>query len=388
MKVIYFDNFNGISGDMILGALFDAGLTFSDWKKEIDKLNLIGFEIEIKKKEKRGIVGTDFKIKIHDEKTERKGVELIEIVEKSSLSDCIKEKSIKILNRIIDAESKIHNEKREDIHLHEIGGIDTIIDIVGSIVGLEILGIDKVFSSLIPIGSGKIKTSHGIFPVPAPATAELLKGFPVYSNGVIGEITTPTGAAIITSIASSFGEFPQMKIEKVGYGLGKKDFEIPNILRVFIGEFFENYLKNYNILIETNIDDMNPEILGFLMEKAFSLGALDIFFTPIFMKKNRPAYKLSILCEEKDKSSILDLIFKETSSIGVRITKVEKVFLKREIKEINTKFGKVRLKISYFLGEKKFTPEYEDLKKISQEKNIPLKKVYDFIFKEIEKLNE
>ena len=246
MRVIYFDLFNGISGDMILGALFDLGLSFSDWKNGIDKLNLTGFETKIRKKEKSHISGTDFNIKIFDETKKRKGVELIEIVEKSSLSDFVKEKSIKILNRMIDAEAKVHNKNREVIHLHEVGGIDTIIDIVGSMIGLEILGVERVYSSLIPVGSGKVKISHGIFPVPAPATTELLSGFPVYSNGVTGEITTPTGAAIITSIASSFGEIPSMKIEKVGYGLGKKDFEIPNVSRVFLGELFENYIKKYN----------------------------------------------------------------------------------------------------------------------------------------------
>jgi uncharacterized protein (TIGR00299 family) protein len=386
MKIIYFDLFNGVSGDMILGALFDAGLPYSIWKREIDKLNLSGYEIEIVKKEKKHISGIDFNIKIFDKKTERRGVELIEIVEKSSLSNWVKEKSIEVLNKLINAESKIHNENRDNVHLHEIGGLDTIIDIVGSLLGIEILGIEKVYSSLIPIGSGYAKTSHGILPVPAPATVEILKGFPIYSNGVFGEITTPTGAAIITTISNNFGEIPSMKIEKIGYGLGKKDFDIPNILRVFIGELYENYLKNYNILIETNIDDMNPQILGFLMEKALSLGALDIFFTPIFMKKNRPAYKVSILCEETHKNKFIDLIFKETSSIGVRVIKVEKVFLKREIRVIETKFGKVRVKISNFSHENKITLEYEDLKKISEKENIPLNKVYDLVLKEINKI--
>jgi uncharacterized protein (TIGR00299 family) protein len=386
MKIIYFDLFNGVSGDMILGALFDAGLPYSIWKREIDKLNLSGYEIEIVKKEKKHISGIDFNIKIFDKKTERRGVELIEIVEKSSLSNWVKEKSIEVLNKLINAESKIHNENRDNVHLHEIGGLDTIIDIVGSLLGIEILGIEKVYSSLIPIGSGYVKTSHGILPVPAPATVEILKGFPIYSNGVFGEITTPTGAAIITTISNNFGEIPSMKIEKIGYGFGKKDFDIPNILRVFIGELYENYLKNYNILIETNIDDMNPQILGFLMEKALSLGALDIFFTPIFMKKNRPAYKVSILCEETHKNKFIDLIFKETSSIGVRVIKVEKVFLKREIRVIETKFGKVRVKISNFSHENKITLEYEDLKKISEKENIPLNKVYDLVLKEINKI--
>lgn len=386
MKILYFDLVNGVSGDMILGALFDLGLDYALWKREIDKLNLSGFEIEINKKEKNGISGTDFYIKIFDKKTERKGVDLINIVEKSKLSDDVKEKSIEILKRIIEVEAKIHNEKFEEVHLHELSGLDTIIDIVGTVVGLKILGIEKIYSSPVPIGSGFINTKHGLIPVPAPATIELLKGVPIYSNGVKGEITTPTGAAILTTLATSFGDFPSMKVSSIGYGLGKKDFEIPNLLRVFIGEPFEFYLKNYNILIETNIDDMNPQIMGHIVDKALALGALDIFFTPIYMKKNRPAYKISVLCEEKDKSALIDLIFKETTSIGVRLTRVEKVFLKREIKELQTKLGKVRVKISHFKGDKKISLEYEDIKKIAEEKNLPISEVYSVVNKEINKI--
>lgn len=222
MKILYFDLVNGVSGDMILGALFDAGLDLPLWKEEIDKLNIGGFEIEISKKEKNGIIGSDFKVNIFDTKTERKGVDLIKIVEKSKLSDDVKEKSIEILKRIIEVEAKIHNEKFEEVHLHELSGLDTIIDIVGTVVGLKIIGIEKIYSSPVPIGSGFINTKHGLMPVPAPATVELLKGVPVYSNGVKGEITTPTGAAILSTLANSFGDFPHMKIEKIGYGLGKK----------------------------------------------------------------------------------------------------------------------------------------------------------------------
>ncbi len=385
MKILYFDLINGISGDMILGALFDAGLDYVSWKEEVEKLNLSGFEIEISKKEKNGIIGSDFKLNIFDTETERKGVDLIKIVEKSKLSDDVKEKSIEILKRIIEVEAKIHNEKFEEVHLHELSGLDTIIDIVGSVVGLKLLEIKKIYSSQIPLGSGFINSKHGLMPVPAPATVELLKGVPVYSNGVKGEITTPTGAAILSTLVNSYGYFPPIKIEKIGYGLGKKDFEIPNVLRVLIGELYEDYLKDFNILIETNIDDMNPQIMGYLVDKALSLGALDIFFTPIYMKKNRPAYKVSILCEEKDKKDLMNLIFEETTSIGVRVTRVEKVFLKREIKELETKLGKIRVKITYFKGDKKVSPEFEDIKKISEEKNLPISKVYSFINKEINK---
>lgn len=387
MNIAFFDLINGVSGDMIIGALLDLGVLFSEFKKEIDKLNLKGFELEAIKKDKNGISGTKFQIKIFEKEEERKGVDLIKIVEKSDLKVNIKEKSIKILERLIEAEAKIHNINKKSVHLHELGGIDTIIDIVGSLILLDILNIEKVYSSPVPIGSGYIKISHGIFPVPAPATLELLKGVPVYSNGVIGEITTPTGAAIITTIAESFGEIPFMEIENIGYGVGDKDFEIPNVLRVIYGKPKLDYLKDYNILIETNIDDMSPQIFGFIMEKAFSLGALDIFFTPIYMKKNRPAYKISILCEEKIKSNIIDFIFRETSSIGVRINKVEKIFLKREIKEIDTEFGKIRVKISYFRDSKKITPEYEDIKRVAEEKNLPINKVYSTVEKIIYKMS-
>ncbi|MCX8095387.1 MAG: nickel pincer cofactor biosynthesis protein LarC [Caldisericia bacterium] len=279
------------------------------------------------------------------------------------------------------------NEKFEEVHLHELGGLDSIIDIVGSVIGLRLLNVEKVYSSPVPVGSGFVKTHHGVLPIPAPATIEILKGVPIFSNGIKGEITTPTGAAIITTLSTSFGDLPSMKIEKIGYGLGKKDFEIPNILRVFIGELYDFYLKDFNTLIETNIDDMNPQIFGYIIDKAFSLGALDVFFTPIYMKKNRPSYKISILCEEKDKNNLIDLIFSETTSIGVRLTRVEKVFLKREIKELETELGKIRIKISYFKGEKKITPEYDDIKKIAEEKNLPIVKIYSIIEKELNKIN-
>ncbi len=379
--IIYFDCFSGISGDMILGALLDLGLDPEIWKRELKKLPLEGYEIKVSKKTKGFLQGTDVEIISYDEKTHRHLSDLLEIVEKSRVSERVKELSKKVFIKIAEAESKIHNEPIEEVHFHEIGAIDTIIDVVGSFIALEILKIEEVYSSPLPLGEGFVETSHGIIPVPAPATIEILKGVPVYSGGIKGELVTPTGAGIISTLAKNFGPIPNMKIYKVGYGAGKKDFSIPNLLRVFMGEIIPNVREEKNLVIEANIDDMNPQIYGYIMEKFFEKGALDVTLTPIFMKKGRPGILLTILIEPWMEQEIAEVLFKETSTIGFRKYFVDKMMMEREIKEIDTLWGKVRVKVSRYGSFEKISPEYEDCRKIAEKEGIPLIN----IMKEIER---
>ncbi|MBC7320501.1 nickel pincer cofactor biosynthesis protein LarC [bacterium] len=375
MNVIYFDCFNGISGDMILGALFDLGLDKEAWFKELDKLGISGYKVEINPKRKGPLMGTDVDVIVEDKVTHRHAKEILDIISSSKLDDDIKEKSLKILTKIAQAESSIHNEPLEEVHLHELGGIDTIVDVVGSVIGLKLLRVERVYSSPLPLGEGFIETAHGRLPIPAPATIELLKGVPVYSNGMKGELVTPTGAGIISTLAYSFGPIPPITIEKIGYGAGKKDFAVPNMLRAIMGELYQGKQRDTNTIIDVNIDDMNPQVYGYLMDKLFELGALDVFFTPIYMKKSRPAVKLTVISPNYLVDKLIDVIFKETTSIGVRTYQVEKVMLPREIIEVDTPWGIARVKISYINGTPKIMPEYDDCKAIAERTGIPIQEV-------------
>lgn len=381
MKVLYFDCFNGISGDMILGALFDLGLDREAWLRELNKIEISGYRVEIEKKRKGPLMGTDVNIIVEDRVTHRHAKEMLDMVSNSSLDDEIKEKSLKILTRIAQVESSIHNEPLEEVHLHELGGIDTIVDVVGSIIGLKLLGIERVYSSPLPLGEGFVETAHGRLPIPAPATAELLKGVPVYSNGMKGELVTPTGAGIISTLSYSFGPIPPITIEKIGYGAGKKDFAIPNMLRAIMGELYQEKQRDTNTIIDVNIDDMNPQIYGYLMDKLFEIGALDVFFTPIYMKKSRPAVKLTVISPNHLVDKIIDVIFRETTSIGIRTYQVEKIMLPREIIELDTPWGTARVKVSYINGTPKIMPEYDDCKAIAEKTGIPIQEVMKEILK-------
>jgi len=381
MKILYFDCFSGISGDMILGALIDLGVSPDVWLEHLRKIPIEGYEVKITKKRKGFLYGTDVDIITRESQPHRHLHHILEIIEKSETSDWVKENSKKVFEKIAIAESKIHNEPIEEVHFHEVGAIDTIIDVMGSFIALELLGVKEVYSSPLPLGRGFVKAQHGVIPVPAPATLEILKGIPVYSNDIEGELVTPTGAGIISVIAKEFGNIPLMKIERIGYGTGKKDFSIPNLLRVFLGEKIEAPKEEKNLVIEVNIDDMNPQIYGYLVEKLFENGALDVFMTPIFMKKGRPGVLLTVLIEPWKEEVISEIIFKETTTIGYRKYYVNKRMMDREIKKVETKWGKVRVKLSKYGGIEKFAPEYDDCRKIAEEHNIPLREV----IKEVEK---
>lgn len=378
-KIAYFDCCSGISGDMVLGALIDCGLDIKVLRKELAKLPVKDYSISASKDERHHITGINFCVRFKDSHLHRNFKEIKTLISRSSLSQRAKGLSISIFETLAKAEAKVHGCKADDVHFHEVGAVDSIIDIVGTAIAIEYLGIEKVYASSLPLGSGWVNASHGKMPVPAPATLEILKDVPIAKSIVASELTTPTGAAIIKTLAEDFGSMPHMRIEKTGYGIGDKSFEeIPNILRVVIGK--GEACPERLIVLETNIDDMNPQIYDYLMSRLFKKGALEVFLIPIQMKKGRPAILLKALCNKNKKDMLMNVIFEETTTIGIRSYEVDRRCLERNIKEISTPYGKVKVKVSEKGGRLiNIQPEYEDCKKIAEKKNIPLKEVMDVV---------
>ena len=378
MNVAYFDCFSGICGDMILGALIDLGLDCNYLKKELKKLGISGYKIDVKKVEKNHITGTDVCVTVKEKQHHRSLTDINNLIDNSKLDSEIKEISKEIFLRLAEAESKVHNIEVDRVHFHEVGAIDSIIDIVGAVIGIKKLQIKNVFCSQLPLGKGFTSCSHGMIPIPSPATVEILKGIPVYSANIKHEMVTPTGAAIITTLTKHFGDMPIMNIKKVGYGTGKIEMKHPNMLRVFLGELQNDYNSDVTTMIETNIDDTNPEIYGYLVEKLFDNGALDVFFTHIQMKKNRPGVKLSVISSMENVERLLDIIFTETSTFGVRFYETKRMKLCIEKRRVKTKYGDVTVKIGIRKNQiMTVSPEYEECKKIATENGIPLKDVYE-----------
>lgn len=413
MKIAYFDCFSGISGDMILGALVDAGLDINLLKEQLSQLHLNGYEISKEKVKRAGISGTKIHVILlqtdkhltathpHHHNSHLKFSDIRAIIEKSSLHQVIKTDSIKIFQRLAMAEAKVHNisteevrfhEKvhntsTEEVHFHEVGAIDAIVDIVGSVIAIKHLGIERIYFSPIPTGHGYTKCEHGTFPVPAPATAELLKTQLLKSVDIEKELTTPTGAAIITTMGECLCTNPEMKILQIGYGAGSNDNpHIPNLLRILIGEVIHSRESDEMWVVETNIDNMSGEILGYTMDKLFEAGAADVYFTPIQMKKGRPGIIISVIVSELHISSVEMVLFNQTTTFGIRKYKVVRKILTREFKELDTQLGKIKFKIGKFNNDiKSLSPEYEDCKRIAEEKGIPLKQIYHIISKDLEK---
>jgi len=380
MKIAYFDCFSGISGDMILGAFIDAGLDLYQLESELSKLKLSGYTLRAEKTTRKGLSGIKFFVHTEEDQAERHLKDIEEIIDQSGLGDDIKASSKKIFHELAHVEAKIHNSKPERVHFHEIGGLDSIIDIVGVLIGIKLLGIEAVYASRIPVGMGFVECDHGILPLPAPATLELLKGIPIYASGMEKELVTPTGIAILKNVARSFGIIPEMRIDRIGYGAGSRDLKIPNLLRVWMGETSEErgYEEDEVILIETNLDNMNPEFFGYASEKLLDRGALDVFMTPIFMKKNRPGTLLSVLITPNKLEDVLSTVFAETTSLGVRLRRQERRKLPREMITVETPFGSVRVKVSRTGQEiQNISPEYDDCKAIAIKQGIPLRKVYE-----------
>ncbi len=384
MKIAYFDCFAGASGDMILGALLDAGLPIERLREEVAKLNLSHYTLDVTKVVKKGIGGSQAQIVIdqdHHDHHHRHLSHIREIIATSDLDDAIKTRSIDIFVRLAEAEARVHRSTVEAVHFHEVGAMDAIIDVVGAVVGLHVLEIDKVFCSPLHVGSGTIECAHGTLPVPAPATAELIKGRPTYSTGVAGELLTPTGAAILTTLAAGFGPMPAMTVGQVGYGAGTADPGIPNLLRVAIGEARDDigdYEVEQTVLIETNIDDMNPQLYDHLMGRLLDEGALDVFLTAVQMKKNRPGTLLSVICRSNAVGKLADILMRETTTIGLRWRVENRIMAAREIRRIDTVHGPVAVKLARSNGRIiNLTPEYDDCKRVALEKGLPLKKVLD-----------
>ncbi len=392
MKILYYDCFAGISGDMNLGALIDLGVDVQFLKNELAKLPVHGYELNVSRDMRKGISGTQVQV-IVDEQHQHLNVhhhshghgehdhhhhsyrEIRQMILQSTLDDKIKETSISVFEKVAIAEAKIHNKTIEDVHFHEVGAIDSIVDIVGAAICLAYLNPDTIQATPVELGGGTVKCAHGTYPVPAPATAEILKNIPIRKGAVEYEATTPTGAAILAACAEIFTEKGDFKILKTGYGIGSLDGPIPNVLRVFLCESMEQ--KASSFIVECNIDDMNPEFYDYIIDSLFTAGAKDVYLTPIIMKKSRPAVKLSVLCTADCEHQVNEILFKETSTIGLRKYAIEKTMLERKIETVQTRFGAVRIKSAFYQGVCiKSKPEYDDCNMIARKQGIPIKQVY------------
>jgi uncharacterized protein (TIGR00299 family) protein len=381
-KIAYFDCFSGCSGDMIIGSLLDAGLDLEVLIKGLAGLNVNGYRLTAEKVKRSSIVATKFTvITDNTEHHHRSLSQILQIIDSSQLSDNVKKKSSAIFQRLGEVEAKIHGVVIEDIHFHELGAIDSMVDIIGTVFALEVLKLERLYASPLPVGSGKISTAHGILPVPAPATLRLLADASVpltpfpESDTPAGELVTPTGAVLLTTLAD-FTK-PGMTIDKVGYGAGSKDFAgWPNVLRIWIGRAIGNGSDDGLVLLETNIDDMNPQIYGYLMERLFAEKAADVWFTPIQMKKNRPAVMLSVLAPSSLEANLSEIIMRETSTLGIRSRRVSRHVAQREIVEFNSSLGRAKVKIKRF-GQDivDIYPEYDDCRQLALEHNLPLHEV-------------
>ena len=386
MKVLYYDCFSGISGDMNLGALLDLGVSKTHLKQELSKLSLKdAFTLHIDHSSKMGIHGTKVYVEMiskhhthsHEHRTYQ---DIQQLIRESSLSESVKKRSIDIFWELAVAEGKIHSTDPLDVCFHEVGAVDSIVDIVGAAICLEALAVDHIIASKVELGSGFVQCAHGILPVPAPATLELLRDVPITLGRVDSEATTPTGAAILKANVTSFEDKPSFKIQKIGYGIGHRDFTIPNVLRVFLGEMEEQKDSYEECVLETNIDDMSPEVLAYVHEKLFLLGAKDVYTTPIVTKKNRLGTKLSVLVSKEREEEAIRLIFEETSSIGLRRYHVDKIALKRSIMTLATPYGNIDIKCSFYEGKfLKYKAEYEMCKQASIAHKVPISTIYESV---------
>lgn len=379
MKVLYFDLIGGASGDMILAALIDAGMPAEKLAEKLAGLKLDEFELNTSSINKNGFKATKVDILVGKQPPERHLKEILEVIQNSSLPESIQNRAIKIFQNIAAVEAGIHNKPVDQIHLHELGGTDTIVDVTGALLALDFLGVSHVYGSPIPLGSGFIKGAHGQIPLPAPATMGLLKGLPVRKTDIKAELITPTGAALLAELVDDFSPPPEMQVDMIGYGAGTRDLPIPNLLRVMIGETAEkgNQIKEQLILLESNLDDLNPEIYPYVMESLFNAGALDVCLLPVQMKKNRPGTQIQVLAEIQKAESMKEILFQETSTLGIRQTLVDRYSLPRIIQEVSTPSGVVRIKVA---GEgtkyQKASPEFEDCQKLARENHIPIQQIY------------
>jgi len=384
MRRAYLDCSSGISGDMLLAALLDAGVDAHQLLKELKKMRLGFYEFRLTRAVRGNLVGTRVDIRIPAQQPPRKLRDIEEMIGKTELAETVKEKALKIFRRLAEAEGKLHNLPPGEVHFHEVGAVDAIIDIVGACLGLELLEITELVCSPLNVGGGRVETEHGLLPVPAPATAELLKEIPLYSTGIEGELVTPTGAAIVSTLAVSFGPMPAMKVERIGYGAGEKDFpKHANVARLFVGESVEVVKAQPGAagdelvsVIEANLDDMSPQLYGYFVEQALAAGALDVTCSAVQMKKNRPGLLVTVLCAPESSDALAELLFEQTTTIGLRIYEARRKVLERDLVSVETPYGEVRVKVARHEGKVlNVAPEYEDCQRLAAEKAVPLKEV-------------
>jgi uncharacterized protein (TIGR00299 family) protein len=387
VRVLYFDCFSGAAGDMILGALIDAGLPLAELRRALGTLGLNGWDISADRVVKAGITATKFRV--HEPQSDPRGhrhhhlKHIKERIDQSGLSDSGKTRAKALFDRLAEAEASVHNMPVEKVHLHEVGELDSIIDIVGSVFALEWFNADRIVVSPINVGSGMVKTAHGIYPVPAPATVRLLGDAPVYGRDVNAELLTPTGALVLTAYAAQFGPMPAMRVERVGYGAGDRDLDgTPNVLRAVLGESTAASSTEAVVVIECEIDDMNPQIFGALMDRLQTAGALDVFYIPVQMKKNRPGTLVTIIAKPSDREALVDVMFRETTTIGVRFAQMQRECLERETVLVDTPLGSVRFKVARRAGRiLNAQPEFEDVSRIAADRGVPLKEVQAIVTK-------
>ncbi|MBI1761719.1 MAG: nickel pincer cofactor biosynthesis protein LarC [Acidobacteria bacterium] len=412
-RTLYLDCFAGISGDMLLGALLDCGLDFELLKHELAKLGVSGYELSLTRVDRSGIAAAKFDVQLLETHAEAESVphththshphehthahahgegehshhralsDIKRLIAASGLSETVKARATQIFQRLGAAESKIHNIPLEAVHFHEVGALDSIVDIVGVCVGLEALQIERIIASPLHVGSGTFKCAHGTYPVPGPAATELLQGVPIYAKDIQGELVTPTGAALVAELAASFGALPLLKIERTGYGAGTREYpKFPNVLRAIIGELLSDAphlddTPNTITVIEANLDDLSPQVLGHVMEKALAAGALDLFYTPVQMKKNRPGVLLTLLCQPADRARMCELLFRETTTLGLRYRTEQREILQREFVTVATPYGSIRIKLAKNAAGRvvNAAPEYEDCRAAAEAQLVALREV-------------
>lgn len=385
MKLAYFDCINGAAGDMIVASLLDAGADFERLKADLAKLPIAGYEVSAFKKSHHGMGATKFEVTVTEPQPERHLRDVAAILVRSDLPKSVIERATRVFHRLAVAEGKVHGMPPDQVHFHEVGAVDAIVDVVGAVLCMDQLGIQQVVCSPLPLGSGFVKCEHGMMPVPVPAVVELVRNVPVYDNGETGELVTPTGAAILTTFAREFGKLPSMKLASSGFGGGTREGKkVPNVLRVMVGETADDETPPAREpgdevvgVLETNIDDQNPQIYEHVVERLYAAGALDVFLTPVIMKRGRPGIKLTVIVPPDRHADCQNVVFQETTSIGVRYHTVRRKVLEREIVSVQTDFGPIRVKIARDMGAvANLSPEYKDCVAAAQAKGVPLKRVW------------
>jgi pyridinium-3,5-bisthiocarboxylic acid mononucleotide nickel chelatase len=379
MRIAYFDCFSGISSDMVIGALVDAGVSFQELQTRLANLHVPGYALASEKVTKHGLAGTKFHVFVRDSDASARGLRAVEtILRASALASPLQERALAVFTRLANAEATIRHIAVEQVRFREVGAIDAIVGITGAVIGLDLLGVQRILASPVNVGSGFLRGAEGMLCVPSPATAELLKGIPTYARGHDGELTTPTGAALLATLAESFGPLPPLRVGEIGYGAGTKDLpDAPNLLRVFIGDDGTRGDADVITVLEANLDDMNPEWYGYAQEQLFAHGALDVFYTPIFMKKNRPATKLTVLCDIGKVDAVVDTLFQNTSTFGVRTYEVQRQKLERFSQTVDTPFGPIEVKIGRWRDQVvQVSPEYESCRQAARRCGVSLKEIY------------